>query len=497
MKYKILIILILVVAIFTRFYKLGSFPDGLTWDEAAIGYNSYGLITNHRDEWLHRTPIVFQSFGDFKSPLLIYLDMIPVALLGLNPFAVRLPVAVAGVGLVLVSFFLALEIFKEKRVALGVMSLLTLSPWAIHYSRMAFESMLATFLVSTGVLFFLYWVRKRKFLPLALSLLSFAFALYAYHSAKIVVPILAIFFLYEFRKVIWEQKKQVFMGIALTILVLLPLIYASIFGSANARAASTTVLAQKGALTHFATNYISHLSPAFLLRGKDITYRHSTMQIGVLYPVELLFFVLGIGVIVLSKKYRKFWWIPFFFFVGLIPASLGLDVPHSNRALLALPWAQLTAGITVLYIFESIKRERTLQVLAIAIAMLTAVGVVHYKKAYVSVYASSTALHDVGYGYREVMSYVRPEEGNVDRVYFTNTYGQAYIYILFFKELTPMEYQHGGLANYTISEKPYNDAMGKKNVLIVGTAADIPDSANIVKEITYPDGKIAFRIAKQ
>ncbi len=81
---------------------------------------------------------------------------------------------------------------------------------------------------------------------------------------------------------------------------------------------------------------------------------------------------------------------------------------------------------------------------------------------------------------------------------FTNGYGQAYIYILLFKKLTPIEYQQGALANYEIRDLNWSSDKNKKNILIVGTPKEIPaDAPNIVKQIAFPDGSIAFRIIKQ
>lgn len=493
MKYTIAFVLILVVAIFARFYKLGSLPSGLTWDEAAIGYNAYGLVTNHRDEWLKRTPIVFQSFGDFKSPLLIYVTSLPVAVLGLTPIAIRLPVALAGTMLVILSYFLAYEVTKKKEVSLFVMCLVALSPWAIHYSRMGFESMLATSLVSFGVL---SWLKgKSKPWWLLIGDISLALSLYAYHSAKIVVPLVAIILCaIHFREFVLH-KKQVVLGTLLAVLILAPLGYATIFGKANARALSTTVIGTSDAVVQFAKNYASHVSPSFLLQGKDITYRHSTMQVGVLYPIELILFIIGTAAIVLQKDMRKYWWIPTFFFVGIIPASLGLDAPHSNRALLALPWVQLTAGIGVLALTARLKTQ-SLYVI-IPLVFISVFFFAQYAQTYARVYTSTAALRELGYGYDQVMQYVRPKEGEVERVYFTNTYGQAYIYILLHKKLTPMEYQHGGLANYTITSNPWKESQGKEKVLVVGTADEVPADSNVVKEVLFPDGEVAFRISRR
>ncbi|MBU0974247.1 hypothetical protein KKD03_00915, partial [Patescibacteria group bacterium] len=63
------VIIILLFATFLRFYKLGVVPHGMFWDEAAVGYNGYSIVTTRRDEWLQKFPVTFQSFGDYKAPL--------------------------------------------------------------------------------------------------------------------------------------------------------------------------------------------------------------------------------------------------------------------------------------------------------------------------------------------------------------------------------------------------------------------------------------------
>src|SRR6185369_5068180 len=104
MKYKLIFIFILLSAVFLRFWKLGTFPPGFTWDEAAIGYNAWGILTVHRDEWLLRTPLSFRSFGDYKSPLAIYLTAVSEKVFGPTVYAVRFPVALASVFLVIASY---------------------------------------------------------------------------------------------------------------------------------------------------------------------------------------------------------------------------------------------------------------------------------------------------------------------------------------------------------------------------------------------------------
>ena len=170
--YWLLVILIVLIAIYLRFYKLAQVPAGMTWDEAAIGYNGFAVVTAHRDEWLNFMPISFQSFGDYKAPLVIYLSGLFTHFLGLNLMGVRLPFALAGVATVGGMFCLYNQLAKltgvsakEYRLYSLLLGLfMALSPWHVHYSRVGFESGIALmFLISgLGFTFRLLNILKRK-----------------------------------------------------------------------------------------------------------------------------------------------------------------------------------------------------------------------------------------------------------------------------------------------------------------------------------------------
>src|SRR3972149_5810749 len=91
------LLLILLIGILLRLWKLDIIPPHLTPDEAAIGYNAYSILKTGRDEYGQLLPVIFKSFGDFKPGLYIYLTVPFVAVLGLNEWSVRLPSALSGV----------------------------------------------------------------------------------------------------------------------------------------------------------------------------------------------------------------------------------------------------------------------------------------------------------------------------------------------------------------------------------------------------------------
>jgi len=135
-KPKIILIIIVILAAFLRFYQLGNNPPSLTWDEVAWGYNAYSLGIDGRDEFGRFLPFNYlESFGDFKPPMYAYLDIIPIKIFGLNEFAVRFPSALFGLLTVLITYFLTKRIFfdsKSKELyALFSALFLAISPWHI------------------------------------------------------------------------------------------------------------------------------------------------------------------------------------------------------------------------------------------------------------------------------------------------------------------------------------------------------------------------------
>jgi 4-amino-4-deoxy-L-arabinose transferase-like glycosyltransferase len=194
MKNKILLISIIILEAFLRLWALSSYPAGLNADEAALGYNAFSLLTTGKDEHGHPWPVNLESFGDFKPALYTYILIPFVKVLGLTEFAVRLPSAIFGILSVALIYFLVKEIYSRKSLALMSALVLAVNPWALHFSRGAWETNLATTLIISGVLFFLRYLRTQRIINFALCILNFALSMYSYQSARVIVPLLGLVF---------------------------------------------------------------------------------------------------------------------------------------------------------------------------------------------------------------------------------------------------------------------------------------------------------------
>src|SRR5512146_556963 len=106
----IIVVLVVALAFFLRFYKVTVDPPSLNWDETSIGYNAYSILKTGHDEWGKFLPLHFKSYGEYKLPAQIYASIPGIAIFGLNEFGVRITPVVYGALTILFLFFLAKEI---------------------------------------------------------------------------------------------------------------------------------------------------------------------------------------------------------------------------------------------------------------------------------------------------------------------------------------------------------------------------------------------------
>ncbi len=156
------LLLILGLALVVRLYKIDVIPPHLTSDEAALGYNAYSVLKTGRDEYGSLFPIIFKSFGDYKPGLYVYFTVPTVGIFGLNEFSVRLVSVLAGVLAVFVLYEIVKRLTQNSNLALIASFVLSLNPWHIFFSRGAWEVNLSLTLTLLGILFFIFFIKKRE-----------------------------------------------------------------------------------------------------------------------------------------------------------------------------------------------------------------------------------------------------------------------------------------------------------------------------------------------
>lgn len=527
-KYQIkryLLVLIIILAAVMRLYQLGRNPPSLDWDEASLGYNAYSILKTGKDEFGRFLPISIRSFEDYKPALYTYLTVPMVYLFGLNEFAVRLPSAILGVLTVLVVYFLIREIFHSRKTAYLVSLFLCISPWHLQFSRVAFESNVGLFFVLLGILFFIKGLEKGIYL--ILSAVVFAVSFYAYHSPRLIVPILLAGWAVYFRNYLWLKRKYVLVACFAGILLSAPFII-EMFGKGKARFSSVTVLVSEdnlkdsisdieydlsrgNTLGRFFHNrrviyflaitkgYLDHFNLNFLFLEGDAPLRHHAMDMGMLYIWEALFIVIGIIQIFKYKnRFLIFWW----FLAAPAASAITTGTPHAVRALLYLPIYQIFSSLGLI---RAVNYKHWLKII---VPLLVIINVIFYLEMYY-IHTPFEAASDWQYGYKQAVEAVSKYENGVNKVIFTYNYDQPHIFVLFYKQIDPVWYQkqYSGqeiqraqrtFGKYEFRQISWKDDQNLKDVLFIGTAQEIPENTpGWIQNIFFPNGQVAFRVVKR
>ena len=150
-KGKIAFITILIIAIFTRIYKVTSIPYGIHVDEAGMAYDAYSLANYGTDRFLNKFPVYLINFGGGQSALYAYLASFFIKILGFNMLAIRLPAVLLGIVAIVLCYFMAKKEIGEN-FAIIFMALITICPWHIMASRWGLDcNLLAPMFINLGM----------------------------------------------------------------------------------------------------------------------------------------------------------------------------------------------------------------------------------------------------------------------------------------------------------------------------------------------------------
>lgn len=465
-KNNVLLILILIIAIFIRGYKLDNLPS-LNPDEAALGYNAYSLIKTGKDEHGVSWPLHFKSFGDYKPGGYVYFSMPFIYTLGLTSLAIRLPNLILSVLTIFILYKLVFLLSSSKALSLFSAMALSLSPWHIHFSRGAWESSSALFFIIIGIYWFYSFLANHKSYYLYLTSISLAFSLYIYHSARIIAPILIlILFIINFKKVI-IRLKPLFFAISIGILFSIPVFLSFISNGGATRFGGVGLTADYGPLARaeellnhhantklfnrvihnrrllyiisWAQKYTSHFDPNFLFIEGDSVPRSKSPDMGQLYLVELPLIILGITF--LLKHYSTnaltllcLSWL----FVSPIASSLTFQAPSALRSLpITIPLAILT-GIGLFTLLKSSSKYFPHNIFFLTVIIVF--SIFYYFDAYF-IHSPKRFPFAWNSGFESIIPFLEKNKANFDNIYFTDKYDQPYILYLFFTQYPPQKIQ--------------------------------------------------------
>ena len=341
LKETVLLSLIILLSLFLRFYKLGSIPNGLYVDEAAIGYNAYSFIETGKDEYGKILPVFLRSYEAYAPPLYAYISTLSVLFFGLTVFAVRFISALSGVLLTFVVFKIVknLDISKNKYLPLITVFVFATIPWTIFFSRRSYEANLA-FLIITIAIYLLLLAREKRFYLIPAFVLL-AISTYAYQAERVVSYLIILSYLIiYFRKNITHlvKSKEFVISILLFLIIQIPQFTLAFNSSFNMRASGLfygeriksqsekiflpRLISYPLSLTReYLSNFVSYFSPRNIFWEGDPDKQRSLPGMGPMYFWMAIPYLVGLYMLFKDRKNKDVLFI-FFLMVSfvLVPA---------------------------------------------------------------------------------------------------------------------------------------------------------------------------------
>lgn len=514
--HKIIFGLILLIAIIFRFWHLDSIPSGLNWDEISHGYNAYSLLKTGQDQWGQSWPIFnFRAYGDYPTTANLYFTIPSIALFGLNAFSIRFPAAIFGLLFVVFNYLFAKLIFKNEKLALFNMFLSALSPWALFPSRAVFQSNLAQLFFIAGIYYFYQSLTKYKLSYL--SALFFGISLYSYHNTRIAVPLLLLFLIIYYRKLLTTKSHLISLIIFLVIAIPNFLNLFSAESQARNRWVgiinpnSINLINEQRRLytgppvfnrllnnkvTYFSKqliiNYFNLFNPLPIFIQGSQNYQFNPPNTGLLFIILIPFFYIGLF------RLRQF---IFPFLIALLPSAITMGDFPSIRATIALPFYFLAITYGVSYL------KKTKLFYLVILIFLIEFGM--YWQKYLSY--NQNYSQNWQYGYQQMVDVIKTNYSQYNHIFITKKYGEPHEFILFYWPWDPQAYQNDIHKNWNfhadwywvdafdkftfINDWEIKDLKPPINSLLISSPDNYPQSrAKLIDKIFFKNQQTAFDI---
>ncbi|KKT75645.1 MAG: hypothetical protein UW69_C0013G0004 [Microgenomates group bacterium GW2011_GWA2_44_7] len=528
-----------------RFYKLGQVPAGLYIDEAAQGYSAYSILKTGKDEFGKTLPIIFRSFTDFKTPVYIYLIVPLIPIFGLTSFAVRFPSFFFSVLTFPLLFLLLIRVtHKRYAIALGIVTtfLLAISPWHTLFGRTNFECNVALFFLLLGVYFFYTGLKHRWML--VLSALMFGVSINAYHSQRIITPLIVIFLTWRYQHVLKDKifRKPLLIAGICGLLIMLPLLSVATTPGFLSRAKSLNIISQPNRkpagyisdvtgwgghivnsslfLTsrEFLSLYISYFSPRNMFNLGDYGPRSSFPALATFFSWQFPFYIFGLYIVIKKKELGELRNLTLvLLLVSPIPAAVTGDPYTTIRALPLVIPQLIVIGLGIIFSFLYLRNHLRI-IFATVLVFLSIYSLLQ-------LYSSAFILNeyyrakDWDYGFDKVVKTIMASDPGLP-VIVDNARGENYIELLFYLRFDPEKYQK---ENFEVPVSEYYTNLKRNSEKTIGRITTRPivwekdlvtdqilvgdelaisrqqieeNRLEIIKEVPYPDRKVAFRIVR-
>jgi len=332
-KNKIIFIIIVLLGIFLRVYKLYDIPKGIHVDEAGMFVDANTLAFFNTDRHGISYPIYLENFGEGQSIMYAYIVMVLIKIFGSNILLIRIPSVFFGILLIIFSYLIAKELNHEKE-GLILMFLVAACPYFVQASRIGLDcNLLLPFLV-ISLYIYIKAIKTKKTYLFLITGISFGLCFYTYALSYIVIPlftIISIVYLIKKKMICIKQALIMFISMFLLAipLIMFILVNYGIINEFKILFFSINKISVFRAKELGIGNAIENILGIVELLSYDFLDYNSLKYFGPIYYINIPMFIYGL--IVLNKKKPLEKIIGIMFFVGYI-ATLLIQNININKA---------------------------------------------------------------------------------------------------------------------------------------------------------------------
>lgn len=362
-KELLILILVILLGFFLRFYNLSSIPPGIHGDEAEFGIRQQQIIAEKNTNFF----TLYDPYSLFNYSILSYwMQGIFQEFFGKNVFGIRFSSALAGSLSIVAFLFLTKQFFSNKLTQLLLTLAFTTSHWHIAYSRMAINNSWTPLftICALGMLYKGFQTEKKRFYLLA-GLIG-GLSLYFAQANRV---ILVVFILWGIVHLLRREKRRVIIikglltSLAAAFFVFLPLglFYLNNPGAFSSRIETVSIFNN---LPEYYTRYqVENVFGILFWQfintlkvfnfGGDIGFYFYGYQGGLLAPIAGILAVAGLLICLLQiKKESNLLLLIWFFAIIILGGTITIDAPSSQRILGVIP---------VLFLFTGLACEKILK----------------------------------------------------------------------------------------------------------------------------------------
>lgn len=367
----LILFLIIALGFFLRVYNIESAPPGVYPDEAVNGEDAIRAIATGDYQW-------FYPANNGREGLFMNLIALCFKFFGISILTLKLPSIIFGTLTIWGTYLVTKEIFQKERIGLIAAFLVSVSFWAINFSRISFRANMLPFILVFSFYFLIKGVRINKFLPFAIGGFIFGAGLHTYISFR-VAPAILVFLLISyilttenFLKTYW---KKILIFILFTFISAAPIIY-SFYAHPEyleSRSASISILSPEVNQGHLVQTFLKSFGMSLVKYNfwGDQNWRHNFPPYPVLDPLTGIMFLAGFIFSIFKlfqllgqrflKKTRNpnlniYVLLVSWFFFMLVPEFMTSEgLPHALRSIGTLPVVIIFAAMLFNYLIEKME----------------------------------------------------------------------------------------------------------------------------------------------